>query len=58
MLTAGSTTARLPFLIRDDFTVEDDEHFYLIIDNTSLPSSVSLGTPSQATVTIIDDDSE
>ena len=52
------TRAQSPLRIRDDQLVEDNEHYYLIIDNSSLPNGVSLGTPSQATVTIIDDDSE
>ena len=41
--------------ITDDIVYEGDENFLLTID-PSLPTGVSVGTPSQATVTIVDDD--
>lgn len=56
--TAGNVKAQSQLKIRDDLIVEDDEQYYLIIDNSSLPSNVSLGVTFQTTVTIIDDDSE
>ena len=56
--TAGKVKAQSQLRIRDDLIVEDDEQYYLIIDNSSLPSNVSLGATFQTTVTIIDDDSE
>ena len=37
--------------------LEGDEDFMLTIDS-SLPTGVSVGTPDQATVTIVDDDSK
>ena len=42
----------------DDGLVELDETFDLIIDNSSLPTGVSLGDPCQTRITILDDDSE
>ena len=41
--------------IYNDSIPEYNEYFYLTI-NSSLPNGVALGTPSQATVTIMDDD--
>ena len=41
--------------ITDDLIREDDENFTLTID-PSLPTGVSVGTPDEATVTIVDDD--
>ena len=42
--------------ITDDNIHEIDENFMLTINATSVPTSVSVGNPSQATVTIVDDD--
>ena len=42
----------------DDSLVEFDEIFDLIIDNSSLPTGISLGDPCQTRITILDDDSE
>ena len=53
---AGQT--RIPFNvpISDDMLLEGPEDFMLTINSSSLPGSVRLGTPSEATVTIVDDD--
>ena len=44
--------------INNDDIVEGNEIFMLTIDPTSLPTdvSVTVGSPDQATVTIVDDD--
>ena len=42
--------------INNDDTFEDNETFTLIINTSSLPSHVIVGSPGQATVTIVDDD--
>ena len=42
--------------ITDDNVLEDDENFSLTIDPSSLPSNVTADNPSQATVTIVDND--
>ena len=44
--------------INDDMIFEGNENFMLTIDPSSLPDDVSVGSPGQATVTIVDDDSE
>ena len=44
--------------INDDDLLEGNENFTLTIDNSSLPGSVQLGTPDEATVNIVDDDRE
>ena len=38
-----------------DITLEIDETFILTIDASSLPSSVTVGDPDQARVTIVED---
>ena len=49
---------RVPFdiPITDDNVYEGDEDFMLTIDPSSLPDDVDVGSPSQATVTIVDND--
>ena len=49
---------RVPFKISltDDNIFEDDKNFTLSIEQSSLPSNISIGDPSRATVTIKDDD--
>ena len=44
--------------INDDMIFEGNEDFMLTIDPASLPTdvSVTVGSPDQATVTIVDDD--
>ena len=56
---AGSTRVQyMGSLVLDDGLVELDETFDLIIDNSSLPTGVSLGDPCQTRMIILDDDSE
>ena len=55
-IPAGTTVATFDVPINDDDTLEPDENFMLTIDETSLPTGVTHGTPSQATVTILDND--
>ena len=43
--------------IINDMILEDDENFTITID-PSLPTGVTVGTPDQATVTIVDEDSK
>ena len=52
----GQTTATFDVPINDDDILEIDENFMLTIDETSLPTGVTSGTPSTTTVTIMDDD--
>ena len=54
-IPAGSTTATFDVPITDDMILEELENFMLTI-NSSLPDGVTRGTPSEATVTIVDDD--
>ena len=42
--------------ITDDNVLEVDENFSLTIDPSSLPSNVTIDNPSQATVTVLDND--
>ena len=44
----------LSIVITDDKKKETNETFCLVIDLSSLPSGVVIGTPSQAVVTIVD----
>ena len=53
---AGGTVALLSVPINDDFTFEGNENFTLSIDPSSLSSDVTISNPSQATMTIIEDD--
>ena len=54
-ILAGQTTATFNVPINDDDILEIDENFMLTI-NSSLPDGITRGTPSEATVTIVDDD--
>ena len=45
-------------LVVNDGLVEPDETFDLIIDDSSLPTDVSLGDPCQTRMIILDDDGE
>ena len=49
---------RVPFdiAINDDDVLESIENFMLTINPSSLPTNVTVGSPGQATVTIVDDD--
>ena len=53
---AGVTMITFNIPINDDDILEGDEEFMLTIDETSLPTGVTHGTPCKATVTIVDDD--
>ena len=54
---AGSTTATFNVPITEDMILEGLENFMLTINET-LPDGVTRGTPSEATVTIVDNDSK
>ena len=53
---AGQTTATVSIPVNDDDILEINEDFMVTIDASSIPGSVRLGTPSEAIVTIVDDD--
>ena len=53
---AGVTSVPFNVSITDDIIYEGNEDFILTIDPSSLPTDVSVGSPGQATVTIVDDD--
>ena len=55
-MPAGMTTATFNIPITDDNILEGDENFMLTINETSLPTGVTRGTPGEVTVTIVDDD--
>ena len=52
---AGVTSVLFNISINDDNIVEDNETFMLTI-NSSLATGVMVGNPSQATMTIVDND--
>ena len=52
---AGNISDKVVILILEDSTIERDENFTLTINESSLPSSVSVGDPAQARVTIVED---
>ena len=53
---AGVTNVPFSVSINDDMIVEGNENFILIIDPFSLPTGVTVDNPSQANVTIVDND--
>ena len=55
-IPAGETTATFNVPINDDMILEGNENFMLTINPSSLPDGVTRGTPSEATVTIVDND--
>lgn len=55
---AGETVAMFNVSINDDNTVENNETFAILIDQSSLPNGVSIGNPSRTVVIIVDDDCE
>ena len=55
---AGVTTASFNIPITDDNILEKIEDIQIEINVSSLPSRVSVSNPGQATVTIVDNDSE
>ena len=56
IFTAGVTTASLSIPINDDNVLEEDEYFRLMIDPTSLPDDVTVGSPRSVVLVIRDDD--
>ena len=52
--TAGTANNSFTITISDDNAFEDNESFVVTI--TSLPSIITVGSPHQTTVTIVDDD--
>lgn len=52
------TRSSISIPIFNDEFIEENETFNLTINPSSLSSGVTIGDPSQATVTILDDDSE
>ena len=52
---AGQTTATFDVPINDDDILESNEDFMLMIDPLT-PIDVTVGSPDEATVTIVDDD--
>jgi len=53
---AGMTSVTFDVPINDDNILEGNENFMLTIDQPSLPTGVNRGDPSEATVTIVDND--
>ena len=51
---AGATTATITVTVLGDTTVEPDETFNVTLSNPT--GGLSLGSPSAATVTILNDD--
>ena len=56
MFPAGVTKITFDVPINDDMMLEDDESLILTINPSSLPTGVIVGTPGEATVTIVDND--
>ena len=52
---AGVTTVSFNISIIDDYILEDNENFTLIINTDSLPDGVITGNPSRVTMIIIND---
>ena len=50
------TSASFNVSITNNDILEIDKDFELVINMSSLPSSVTVGIPAQVTVTIVDDD--
>ena len=55
-IPAGVTSVPFDVPITDDDTLEVNENFTFTIDPSTLPTDVTVGSPDQATVTIVDDD--
>ena len=55
---AGVTTASFNISITDDNILENNEDIQVEINVSSLHSTISVSNPGQATVTIVDNDSE
>jgi len=55
---AGQTCIPFDVPINDDNILENTEMFTLTIDSSTLPNHFTVGDPGQATVSIMDSDSE
>ena len=55
-IPGGTTRAVFNVSINDDDVVEGNENFILSIDQSSLPSNVTVGVRNRTTVTIFDND--
>ena len=54
---AGSTTASFDVSIVNDNILESDENFTLIVSSSSISDTrVTVGSPSDSTITIMDDE--
>ena len=56
MFPAGQMSALFDITINDDNILERSETFTIEVDSSSLPTGVSVGGTSQATVAIDNDD--
>ena len=54
-IPAGETSVTFDVPITDDNILEGNENFMLTIDQSSLPTGVIRGDPSESTVTIVED---
>ena len=57
-ITTGNDRTTISIPVNDDDIVEGNENFVVTIEMSSLPNDFVLGTDSQATVTIRDEDSK
>ena len=57
-MTFPARVTSVPFKVSltDDTILEENENFILTINQSSLPTGVTVGDPSQTTVTIVDND--
>ena len=53
-LPAGATNASFSATINNDYILEDNEHFMLTINSSSLPTGITRGGFYQTAVTIVD----
>ena len=53
---AGMTNVSLNISLIDDDVLENNENFYLSIDEDSLPTSIIAGATDRTIVNIVDDD--
>ena len=58
LFPAGVTRAAFNVTIIEDDILEPDESFTLVIDLLTLPRRIVIGSSSQTTVTILNDDSK
>ena len=53
-IPGGNNTISFQISITNDNKKESNETFYIVIDSSSLPNGVVVGSPDQAKVTIVD----